>query len=58
MRDKLMFTLMEELTDAVAGKLEETYGQFIEEYGRSKVCADVKNTIEIGLENFKRFSSV
>jgi len=49
---------MEEMTDTVEGRLEDVYGQFIEEYGRSKVCADVKNTIEIGLENFKRFSSV
>ena len=57
-RDKLVFTLMEELTNVVAGKLEETYGQFIEEYGHSKVCGNIKNTIETGLENFKKVLSV
>ena len=57
-RDKLVFTLMEELIDSVSGRLEDVYGQFIEAYGRSKAGGEIKNTIETGLENFKRFSSV
>ena len=52
-RDKLVFTLMEELTDAVEGKLEDVYGQFTEEYGRSKACADIKKAVERGVEKFK-----
>ena len=48
-RDKLVFTLMEELIDSVSGRLEDVYGQLIEEYGRSKVCADIKKTVEVGL---------
>jgi hypothetical protein len=45
---------MEEIADSMASKLEEVYGLFTEEYGRSKVCADIKNNIEAGLGNFKR----
>lgn len=52
-RDKLVFNLMEELSTRLSTKLEEVYGQFIEEYGRSKVCADIKKAVEIGLEKFK-----
>ena len=48
-RDKLVFTLMEEPIDSVSGRLEDVYGQLIEEYGRSKVCADIKKTVEVGL---------
>jgi serine/threonine-protein kinase HipA len=53
-RDKLVFRLMEELDDEVSGKLDEVYGQFTEEYGHSKVCADIKKAVEIGLGNFRR----
>ena len=55
MRDKLVFSLMEELRDTVAGKLEATYTQFCEEYGRSKICAEIKNLVEQGLNNFATF---
>jgi len=50
-RDKLVFRLMEELSDVVADKLEDVYGQFCEEYGRSKVCGEVKKIVESGLRN-------
>ena len=53
-RDKLVFSLMEELRDAVAGKLEESYAQFCEEYERSKICAEIKNLVEQGLNNFAK----
>jgi len=54
-RDKLVFTLMEELADSVADRLEDVYGQFTEEYGRSKVCVDIKKIVEAGLTTFKKF---
>ena len=53
-RDKLVFSLMEELWDTVAGKLEDTYAQFCEEYGRSKAYTDIKKLVEQGLNNFAK----
>ena len=51
----LVFSLMEELRDTVAGKLEATYAQFCEEYGRAKLCTDIKKLVEQGLNNFATF---
>lgn len=52
-RDKLVFRLMDELVETLTGSLENVYGQFMEEYGPSRVCADIKSFVEKGIEKFR-----
>ena len=52
-RDKLVFRLMDELVETLTGSLENVYGQFTEEYGPSRVCADIKSFVEKGIEKFR-----